>query len=194
MATNARVPDKPSLDGIGERWATTWEDTGVFRFDRSKSRAEIFSIDTPPPTVSGSLHMGSAFGYVQTDALARYQRMTGREVFYPMGWDDNGLATERRVQNFYGVRCDPSLPFDPDFEPPAKPDPKNQVSISRPNFVALCKQLVADDEVAFEALFRRLGLSVDWQYLYMTISDHCIRTSQQAFLGNLSRGEAYQQD
>src|SRR5262249_8177257 len=119
--SGARVPDKPSLDGVGDRWAKAWEADGVFRFDRSRTRAEIFSIDTPPPTVSGTLHMGSAFGYVQTDALARYQRMKGREVFYPMGWDDNGLPTERRVQNFYGVRCDPHIPYDPDFTPPEKP-------------------------------------------------------------------------
>src|SRR5271154_5588273 len=127
------APDKPTLDGIGERWAQTWESHGTYRFDRSRKRSEIFSIDTPPPTVSGSLHMGSAFGYVQTDALARYQRMRGREVFYPMGWDDNGLATERRVQNHYGVRCDPSVPYDPDFTPPEEPSEKEPGAVSRPN-------------------------------------------------------------
>ena len=82
----------------------------------------MFSIDTPPPTVSGSIHMGTVFGYTQTDAIARYQRMRGKAVFYPIGWDDNGLATERRVQNFYGVRCDPSQPYDPDFTPPYRGD------------------------------------------------------------------------
>jgi valyl-tRNA synthetase len=193
MATSARVPDKPSLEGIGEKWATTWEDTGVFRFDRSRTRAEIFSIDTPPPTVSGSLHMGSAFGYVQTDALARYQRMKGREVFYPMGWDDNGLATERRVQNYYGVRCDPHLGYDPDFTPPEKP-PKDAIAISRPNFLELCAQLVEQDEQAFEALWRALGLSVDWTLTYTTIGTSARRASQRAFLRNLARGEAYQAD
>jgi valyl-tRNA synthetase len=101
------IPDKPTLTGLEARWSAVWEDDGIYRFDRSHSRAEIFSIDTPPPTVSGSLHMGSAFGYVQTDAIARYQRMRGRHVFYPMGWDDNGLPTERRVQNYYGVRSEP---------------------------------------------------------------------------------------
>ncbi len=171
-----------------------WDAEGVYRFDRTATRDAVFSIDTPPPTVSGSLHIGHVFSYTHTDTIARYQRMRGKAVFYPMGWDDNGLATERRVQNFFGVRCDPSLPFDPAFTPPAKADPKNQVPVSRPNFIGLCKQLVADDEVAFEELFRMLGLSVDWSYLYKTISDQCIRTSQQAFLGNLSRGEAYQHE
>src|SRR4051794_4210990 len=188
-----RAPDKPSLDGIGERWAEKWESGGTYRFDRSRSRAEIFSIDTPPPTVSGSLHMGSAFGYVQTDALARYQRMRGREVFYPMGWDDNGLATERRVQNFYGVRCDPHLPYDPSFVAPEKP-PKDAIAISRPNFLELCARLVAQDEEAFEDLWRGLGLSVDWTLTYTTIGTSARRTSQRAFLRNLARGEAYQAD
>ncbi len=117
----ARVPDKPTLEGLEERWAERWEVDGTFRFDRSHTREQIFSIDTPPPTVSGSLHMGSAFGYVQTDAIARYQRMRGMEVFYPMGWDDNGLPTERRVQNYYGVRCEPHVAYVPDFVPPVKP-------------------------------------------------------------------------
>jgi valyl-tRNA synthetase len=190
----AGTPEKPSLDGIEAALMDRWETEGVYRFDRTATRDDVFSIDTPPPTVSGSLHVGHVFSYTHTDAIARFQRMSGKSVFYPIGWDDNGLATERRVQNFFGVRCDPSLPFDPDFAPPANADSKNQVPTSRPNFVALCKQLVADDEIAFEALFRRLGLSVDWSYLYKTISDHCIRTSQQGFLGNLGRGEAYQQE
>src|SRR5215469_15467124 len=163
------VPEKPSLDGLEEKWSARWEADGTYRFDRSKSRAEIFAIDTPPPTVSGSLHMGSVFGYVQTDSVARYHRMRGDEVFYPMGWDDNGLPTERRVENFFGVRCDPSLPYDAGFEPPAKPDPRSKVSCSRPNFVELCLRLTAEDEKAFEALWQRVGLSVDWSLTYTTI-------------------------
>jgi valyl-tRNA synthetase len=190
----AAIPEKPTLDGIEARLISRWEAEGTYRFDRSASREHVFSIDTPPPTVSGSLHVGHVFSYTQTDAVARYQRMRGRAVFYPIGWDDNGLATERRVQNFFGVRCDPSMPFDPQYEPPAQPDKGSQTPISRPNFVELCKRLVADDEVAFEDLFRTLGLSVDWSYLYTTIGEHCIRTSQRAFLANFDRGEAYQQD
>ncbi len=198
----ARVPDKPTLDGIEDRWAERWESDGVYRFDRGGDRDGIFAIDTPPPTVSGSIHMGTVFGYTQFDAVARFQRMRGKDVFFPIGWDDNGLATERRVQNYYGVRCDPSQPYDPDFRPPFQGDvPPNirrgdvrEVPISRPNFIALCEELTAIDEAAFEELFRRLGLSFDWSLLYTTVGERSRRASQLAFLHNLERGEAYSAD
>jgi valyl-tRNA synthetase len=188
------VPDKPALEGLEDKWSQRWEKDGTYRFDRTRSRAEVYSIDTPPPTVSGTLHFGSVCSYTQCDLVARYQRMRGKEVFYPMGWDDNGLPTERRVQNFYGVRCDPSVPYDAEFTPPEKPDPKRQVPIGRQNFIELCQQLVAEDEVAFEALFRQVGLSVDWNFLYTTIGDDSRATSQRAFLRNLARDEAYLQE
>src|SRR5438034_11660709 len=136
-----QVPDKPSLDGLEAKWGEWWETAGTYRFDRSKTREQIFAIDTPPPTVSGTLHVGSVCSYTHTDLVARYQRMRGKEVFYPIGWDDNGLATERRVQNYFGVRCDPSLPYDENFTPPGKPDPKHELRISRRNFVELCHEL-----------------------------------------------------
>ena len=185
------VPDKPSLDGLEAKWARVWEDERLYAFDRTAEREQVFSIDTPPPTVSGSLHVGHVFSYTHTDLVARFQRMRGKAVFYPMGWDDNGLPTERRVQNYYGVRCDPSVAFDPDFVPPAKPDPKRQVAVSRRNFVALCAELTAIDEQAFESLWRQLGLSVDWSTLYTTVSDDSRAVAQRAFLRNLARGEAY---
>ena len=185
-----QVPEKPTLDGLEERWAAVWEEQGTYAFDRSAQRSEVFSVDTPPPTVSGSLHVGHVFSYTHTDVVARFWRMRGKHVFYPMGWDDNGLPTERRVQNFYGVRCEPSLPYDPDFTPPEKPG-KQQVAISRRNFVELCETLTAEDEKAFEALWRRGGLSVDWSHTYQTIDATARAISQRAFLRNLDRGEAY---
>ena len=192
------IPERPGLEDIEERWDAVWEERGTYRFDRTRERSEVFSIDTPPPTVSGSLHVGHVFSYTHTDTIARYQRMAGREVFYPMGWDDNGLPTERRVQNYFGVRCEPSLPYDPDFAAPDDAgDPtaikkRGEIDISRRNFIDLCHVLTAEDERAFETLFRRLGLSVDWTQHYATIDERCQRTSQRAFLRNLARGEAYQ--
>ena len=187
------MPEKPSLDGLETKFVESWEQSGTYSFDRTKSRADVFSIDTPPPTVSGSLHVGHVFSYTHTDCVARYQRMNGKAVFYPMGWDDNGLPTERRVQNYFGVRCDPSLPYDPNFVPPAEPG-KDQIAISRRNFVELCVQLTIEDEKAFEELWRRLGISVDWKHTYQTIDSNARAASQRAFMRNLARGEAYQSE
>ncbi len=185
------VPEKPALEGLEAKWAAQWEASGTYRFDRARSRDQVYSIDTPPPTVSGSLHVGHVFSYTHTDLIARFQRMRGKAVFYPMGWDDNGLPTERRVQNYYGVRCDPSLPYDPNFTPPTKPE-KHPISVSRPNFIELCTQLTREDEKAFEQLWRTLGLSVDWSMTYATIDKHSQAVSQQLFLHLLKRGLAYQ--
>ena len=194
----ADAPDKVSVEGLEEKWGLVWENDGVYRFRREAERESIYSIDTPPPTASGSLHVGHVFSYTHTDVVARFKRMMGFEVYYPMGWDDNGLPTERRVQNYYGVRCDPTLPYVADFKPPFEGgDNKSskaadQVPISRRNFIELCDVLTVEDEKQFENLWRKLGLSVDWTQTYQTISPAAIAVSQKAFLNNLSRGEAYQ--
>jgi valyl-tRNA synthetase len=189
--THLDLPEKPALEGLEAKWAPRWEADGVYRFDASRPRADVFSIDTPPPTVSGSLHVGHVFSYTHTDVVARFRRMRGKAVFYPMGWDDNGLPTERRVQNYYGVRCDPSLPYDPQFVAPNPPG-KQPVSVSRPNFIELCTRLTTEDEQVFEALWKYLGLSVDWSMTYATIGKRSQRVSQDAFLRLLRRGMAYQ--
>ena len=196
------IPEKPALEGLEQKWDAAWQQQGTYLFDRAEAkergRAGVYSVDTPPPTASGSLHIGHVFSYTHTDIKVRFERMRGKTVFYPMGWDDNGLPTERRVQNYYGVRCDPSLPYDPDFAPPFEGGegksnkPGDQLPISRRNFIELCGRLTVEDEKRFEELFRQLGLSVDWTQTYRTISDETMRTSQLAFLRNLERGEAYQ--
>jgi valyl-tRNA synthetase len=185
------LPDKPALEGLEAKWTARWEAEGTYRFDPSSTRDRVYSIDTPPPTVSGSLHVGHVFSYTHTDVVARFQRMRGKAVFYPMGWDDNGLPTERRVQNYYGVKCDPSLPYVPDFQPPEKPG-KQPIAVSRPNFIELCNRLTAEDEKAFEHLWRMLGLSVDWSRTYATIDRRAQKASQTSFLRLMARGAAYQ--
>jgi valyl-tRNA synthetase len=151
----SRIPEKPVLEGLEDKWQPRWEQWGLHRFDRTKGRDEIFSIDTPPPTVSGRLHPGHVFSYTHTDLIARYQRMRGKEVFYPMGWDDNGLNVERRVQLMTGTIVDPTLPYDPGFEPPADP-PGRPIPISRPNFLKLCEKVVPELEASYHELWSRL--------------------------------------
>lgn len=201
-ATDKTVPDKPTVDGLEDKWGQVWREQGTYAFDRERAltlpRDQIFSIDTPPPTASGSLHVGHVFGYTQADCLARYHRMTGKEVFYPIGWDDNGLPTERRVQNYYGVRGDHNAAYDPDFTPPQRGGEGKSVKAadqrptSRANFIPLCDELTVIDEEAFEDTFRRLGLSLDWNVQYRTIDDRSRAVAQQAFLHNVERDEAYQ--
>jgi valyl-tRNA synthetase len=195
------IPDKPALEGLEAKWDGVWSDQGTYLFDRLRAadlgRESVYSIDTPPPTASGSLHIGHVFSYTHTDVKARYERMRGKNVFYPIGWDDNGLPTERRVQNYYGVRVDVTLPYDPDFTPPFEGNAKSlkaadQQPVSRRNFIELCEKLTVEDEKQFEDVFRQLGLSVDWTQTYRTISDETIRQSQLGFIRNHERGEAYQ--
>ncbi|MCE4057828.1 valine--tRNA ligase [Pseudomonas sp. Au-Pse12] len=185
----------PSLEHLETRWSQRWLEEGTYAFDRSASRDAVYSIDTPPPTASGSLHVGHVFSYTHTDIIARFQRMRGKAVFYPMGWDDNGLPTERRVENYYGVRCEPLAPYQPQFQPPAQVAERraDYAPISRRNFVELCHQLTAVDEQAFRRLFMHLGLSVDWGLTYATIDERAQRVSQRALLRNYQRGELYSQ-
>jgi valyl-tRNA synthetase len=184
------LPDKYDVPQIEGRWQKRWAEMGVYAWDPSRGREETFAVDTPP-TVSGSLHVGHMFSYSHQDFIVRHRRMSGKNIFFPIGWDDNGLPTERRVQNLYNVKCDAHVHSDPNLklERGRKGDP---LPISRSNFIELCKQVTVEDEEAFRHLWTRLGLSYDWDQEYATIDDHCRRTSQYSFLDLLDKGEIYQ--
>ncbi|MDE3017180.1 MAG: class I tRNA ligase family protein, partial [Pseudomonadota bacterium] len=152
-------------------WQEQWAKSDVYYFRDDKPREETFVIDTPPPTVSGVLHMGHIFSYTQADFVARYQRMSGKDVFYPMGFDDNGLPTERLVEKMR--------------------EKKAAQYPSREAFVADCREVVKSAEEEFRKLFRSAALSVDWRQEYQTISDEVRKLSQASFLDLLRRGEAY---
>ena len=107
------VPDKPALEGLEQKWTERWEADALYRFDRTRPRDEVYAIDTPPPTVSGSLHVGHVFSYTHTDVSPAFSGCAGRPSSTRWDGTTTGLPTERRVQNYFGVRCDPSLPFDP---------------------------------------------------------------------------------
>ncbi|MBX9689782.1 MAG: valine--tRNA ligase [Candidatus Obscuribacterales bacterium] len=200
MSTETGIVDTKQLpshfesQSIELKWDSKWDDWGIYRFDKSSKREETFVVDTPPPTVSGSLHVGHVFSYTHTDVVTRYKRMKGMKIFYPMGWDDNGLPTERRVQNYFNVRCEhssagPYLDAKSASETYKKDDPPRLVS--RSNFIDLCLALTQEDEKAFKALWRRIGLSVDWQQEYSTIDKHSIKIAQQSFVDLFKKGHVY---
>ena len=177
--SDSRSPTSPTSPASRTRDAV-WDNTGIYHFDATKTRDEVFSIDTLPPTVSGLLHVGHVFSYTHTDTIARYQRMAGEEVFYPMGWDDNGLPTERRVQNYFGVRCDPSRPTTlttvPDDANAPKAVGKRPTMPSADPIHELCVQLTVEDE-GLRGAVPSPKLSSTTR-TYETINDHCRRISR----------------
>jgi valyl-tRNA synthetase len=186
------IPSKYQHHEIEDKWRQQWQEWGIYRWDPTQPREQTFVVDTPPPTVSGSLHVGHVFSYTHQDLIVRYQRMIGKNIAYPMGWDDNGLPTERRVQNLLGIRCNPGLPYDPEWRPDPSHGKATQIEeVSRRNFIEACGVVTAEDEKAFEHLWRHLGLSLDWTEQYATIDDHCRRISQLSFLDLVERGEVY---
>ncbi|HEB88624.1 MAG TPA: valine--tRNA ligase, partial [Deltaproteobacteria bacterium] len=190
----ATLPKHFDAGEVESRWDGIWQEEGVYHYDPSRPREETFVVDTPPPTASGSLHIGHVFSYTHADVVVRYKRMTGMNVFYPMGWDDNGLPTERRVQNYYHVRCDANTPYEEGLRleaASAKARKKPARLVSRPNFIEACFDLIKEDEEAFSVLWHRLGLSVDWRQTYQTIDDHCRRTAQFSFLDLFGKGHVY---
>ncbi len=189
------IPKRYDHGAAEQRWQRLWDEWKLHRWDPTRPREETFVVDTPPPTVSGSLHVGHVFSYTHQDLLVRYQRMQGQNIAYPMGWDDNGLPTERRVQNMLGIRCNPHLPFDPEWKPTKVEGMKKKdiriTEVSRQNFIDACAVITDEDEKAFENLWRRLGLSLDWEEQYATIDDHCRRVSQYSFLDLVEKDLVY---
>lgn len=165
-----------------QKYQSFWADKKVYAYNPEASQQDSFIIDTPPPTVSGSLHIGHVFSYTQTDILARFQRMQGKNIFYPMGWDDNGLPTEKRIQKLYNIYCDPNEDYVKDLkiEQSKKKSPLQKVS--RKNFLEICHKQVLEDEKIYKNLWSRLGLSIDWNQTYETINNHSQKISQKSFL------------
>ncbi len=192
MADPEKYPKGYEHKEIEAKWREVWDKQGIYRWDSSRDRDETYVVDTPPPTVSGSLHVGHAYSYSQTDVIVRYHRMLGKNIFYPMGWDDNGLPTERRAQNVFDIRCEAHRPYDPDWKPKRGEGKKREVEVvSRRNFIEACEAITAEDEQVFEGVWRKLGLSVDWSQVYTTIGDHCRRISQLSFLDLIRKGKLY---
>jgi valyl-tRNA synthetase len=189
------LPKRLNSNEVESKWVEFWKDKDIYKWNEGLDRDKNFVIDTPPPTVSGSLHLGHVFSYTQTDAIARYKRMSGFNVYYPMGFDDNGLPTERRVQNVFGIKCDTSLNFDENWIATPKKSKKDKDQlISRKNFMQTCFKQTAEDEKKYEHLWRHLGLSIDWNEIYATIDDHCRKTSQYSFLDLIEKDKAYNKE
>jgi valyl-tRNA synthetase len=191
----AKLPKHFDTIEAESRWDKEWQQSGIYQYDEKRGREETFVVDTPPPTVSGSLHVGHVFSYTHTDLIVRHQRMLGKNIFYPMGWDDNGLPTERRVQNYFHVRCEPSVKYEEGLkleEASAKQKKDRPKLLGRKNFIELCHELTQVDEKAFQDLYTRLALSVDWRQTYETINDRCRKQSQASFLDLKNKGHVYQ--
>jgi len=153
-----------------KKWQDFWQENNIYKWDESESRDNTYVIDTPPPTVSGQLHIGHVYSYTHTDFIARYKRMKGMNIFYPMGFDDNGLPTERLVEKKKKVRAN---------------------SMDRKKFIAICGDVIESEEVKFRDLFNSIALSVDWNIEYRTISQVSCKISQLSFLDLMQKNQIY---
>ncbi len=156
-----------------KKWQEYWEKEEIYRFDKDDTKRELYTIDTPPPTVSGQMHLGHSFSYSQQDFVARYQRMRGKNVFYPYGTDDNGLATERLIEKMKNVRS---------------------VKMKRSEFIKLCLDTLDEIRPAFVQDWKNIGMSCDFSLFYSTINDHCRKISQKSFLDLYKAGREYRKE
>jgi valyl-tRNA synthetase len=169
MASRASTRRRYDPQAAEARWQRFWEERGIYRYSRQDTRP-VYAVDTPPPTVSGDLHLGHCYSYSQTDFLVRFWRMNGRNVYYPMGWDNNGLPTERLVERSLGIK-----PAD----------------VGREAFAEAIRRVSREHEARYEEVWRRLALSVDWRYTYSTVSAQSQRVAQRSFLDLYEKGLAY---
>jgi valyl-tRNA synthetase len=167
-----KLPKKYNPTEAEKRWQDHWAEQGTYKFDRFADRP-VYSIDTPPPTVSGKIHIGHVFSYVQAELVARYQRMRGHNVYYPFGFDDNGLPSERLVEKEKGVKA---------------------TEVGREKFVEMCLELTKQYEVGFIAFWKSLGMSVDWEEDYSTIDKRSQRISQRSFIDLYEKGRVYRKE
>ncbi len=164
------LPAQYDTAAIEKKWQTHWLENKTYAWNADVAREDSYVIDTPPPTVSGMLHMGHVFSYTQADIIARFQRMNGKNVFYPMGFDDNGLPTERLVEKTKKIRA---------------------TDMSREDFIKECLSVSEEARQEFRNLFQSIALSVDWDQEYHTISDSSRRLSQLSFLDLVNKGHVY---
>lgn len=168
----SKLPKDYNFIASEKKWQDFWQQQQIYKWNENEARADSFVVDTPPPTVSGQLHIGHVYSYTQTDFIVRFQRMKGKNIFYPIGFDDNGLPTERLVEKHKGIRA---------------------ASLDRQQFIAICQQVVASEEEKFRQLFNRIALSVDWSLEYQTISPLSCQISQMSFLDLVAKGEVYRE-
>ncbi|MFV9874652.1 valine--tRNA ligase [Rickettsia conorii] len=153
-----------------KKWQQIWQEKQIYAYNPNVAKEETYVIDTPPPTVSGQLHIGHVYSYTQTDFIVRLQRMMGKNIFYPMGFDDNGLPTERLVEKQQQIKA---------------------YNMDRSEFIQICEEVVESEEEKFRSLFNQIALSVDWSLEYQTISPLSRKISQMSFLDLVQKEEIY---
>ncbi|MFV9857896.1 valine--tRNA ligase [Rickettsia sibirica] len=153
-----------------KKWQQIWQEQQIYAYNPNVAKEETYVIDTPPPTVSGQLHIGHVYSYTQTDFIVRFQRMMGKNIFYPMGFDDNGLPTERLVEKQKQIKA---------------------YNMDRSEFIKICEEVVESEEEKFRSLFNQIALSVDWSLEYQTISPLSRKISQMSFLDLVQKEEIY---
>ncbi len=162
------LEEKYSFKEIEAKYNILWENSKIYKWSGEKDNT--FTIDTPPPTISGKLHIGHIFSYCHTDFIAKFQRMLGKDVFYPIGFDDNGLPTERLVEQTYKTRAK---------------------EVGREKFIEMCHEVIEKSKQEFKELFKSVGISYDWSLEYHTISKETVTLSQMSFIDLYNKGYAY---